>query len=106
MEEPAKLLDMPTYQLPEDEERLHAEWWTAQEAAKAWGCSYSVARHIYNRRKYEVRRHSVMLVSPRGVKVLQMVPTGTKKPPARLCGNPNMGKSDFARRAAEARWQK
>lgn len=98
-------LNMPSYILPQDQERLSAEWWTAKEAAAAWGCSYSTAWHIIERHPYDVKMRWVEVVTKRGGRIRHMIPAGTKKPITRGGGNPQIGNKDFQSKAAQKRWK-
>lgn len=99
-----QLLNMPTYVLPQDAQRLRAEWWTAKDAAEAWGCSYSTAYHIIQRHPFEVKRQLVEVITPFGGGVREMIPAGRHRPITRGGGNPRLTSEEQSKRAKK-RWK-
>lgn len=93
---------MPRYELPRDRQQLKDEWWTASQAARAWGVSPKTARRVFESLD-EVTGIHVIDVRRKTERVVQCVRAGTLRPPVRR-GNPNFASPDWQRQNSARRW--
>lgn len=93
---------MPRYQLPHERALLKKEWWTATQAARAWGVSPKTARRTFETMD-EVTSVLTINVRTDARKVLRCVRAGTLRPPVRR-GNPNMANPEWQRQQSAKRW--
>ena len=84
---------MPSYIMPEDQERFAAQWWRIADAARAWRCSIATAHRLVNTRAAECGRTVVWIASKRGASARVVVPKGTKRPQTRV-GNPRFSRQN------------
>lgn len=96
------LEDTPRYQLPHEAEALGREWWTATQAARAWGVSPKTARRLFEL-SGEATTVIVRNVRTDRVRVLRCVRAGTPKPASRK-GNPYFADPDWQRANVRKRW--
>lgn len=95
--------DMPKYQLPHERRRLRREWWTAAQAARAWGVSPKTARRYFERLGEATLIMTIDVRTDRR-RVLECVRAGTLRPPVRR-GNPNFRNPDWQSANAARRWE-
>lgn len=97
--------DSHVYSMPADMQRFHARWWTASDAAIAWGCSYGTARRWMC---LHPERCAYVPVKTRRAKApiyRLCIPCGTPKT-IRALGNPCMLDPEWQRSMARRRWQR
>lgn len=93
----------PRYQLPHERALLKKEWWTAAQAARAWGVSTKTARRYFEQMGEAT---TVLTIDVRTDKrrALRCVRAGTLRPPVRR-GNPRFADSDWQRANSCKRWE-
>lgn len=94
--------DTPKYQLPHEKEALRREWWTATQAARAWGVNAKTARRLFETMD-EVTSVLTINVRTDARKVLRCVRAGTLRPPVRR-GNPRFLDPEWQQANSARRW--
>lgn len=95
--------DAPKYQLPHEAEAFKAEWWTAEDAARAWNVTAKTAKR-YMQLSGEQTTVIVRNVRRDRVRILQCVRVGTPAPKVRR-GNPRFADPEWQRSNAAKRWE-
>ena len=96
---------MPSFVLPQDQERLERQYGRIRESAEAWGESFSTARRLIDAHPAEVGRQVVWIVTTRGASARVVVTRGAQRPQAQR-GNPGFHDPASQKALAARRWQK
>lgn len=96
-------VDAPKYQMPHEAAAFAAEWWTAADAARAWGVCPKTARR-YMQRSGEDTAVVLLNVRTDRTRVVRCVRAGTPRPAAVSRGNPRFSDPAWQRANVAKRW--
>lgn len=94
-------LESPRYQLPHEARALRRDWWTAPQAARAWGVSPRTARRYFA--GLDVVTVIAANVKTGRARVLHCVKAGTLRPAVRR-GNPYFVQPEWQKANSAKRW--
>ena len=93
------------YHMPDDGQLFRSRWWTAADAAAAWGCAYGTARRWMCLHPDRCAYVPIKTRRARGAIYRLCIPAGSLKT-IRALGNPCMLDPAWQRDMARRRWQR
>lgn len=93
---------LTAFVLPKDRQQLKAQYWTPNDASKAWGCSRSTAYRLIDRYETELRAQLIWVVRPNRTEMWRVIPANSERPTPPK-GNPAFREPERQRETARAR---